>query len=151
MYDFFKLVRNKPSMFIWVDFLNLVLWSKLLNHFLCSDTDECTDHAHDCHMNALCTNSEGNYTCTCKDGYDGDGKNCTGKFERYISLIIINTVICQMMILSFNLFYFLDVDECATNMHGCHYNASCINTNGSYNCRCKPGLNCSKYDFTFIN
>ena len=186
---------------IWVDFFNLVLLSKLLNHFLCSDTDECTDHAHDCHVNALCTNSEGNYTCTCKDGYDGDGKNCTGKFERYISLIIINTVICQMIMMMMMMtmmmtmmticgvktlkykenllkstrhfcflsilfirtflyiiiffilsicFIFLDhVDACVTNMHGCHYNASCIITNGSYICTCKPGLNCSKYDLAF--
>ena len=93
---------KKPIIFIRVDMFEscLLSISNLLNHFLCSDTDECTGHALDCDVNAVCTNSEGNYTCTCKDGYDGDGKNCTGKFERFISLILINnTVICQMMMM----------------------------------------------------
>ena len=30
-------------------------------------------------MNAKCTNTEGSYTCGCLVGYEGDGKNCTGK------------------------------------------------------------------------
>ena len=40
---------------------------------------------------------------------------------------------------------FLDVDECTSLIHGCHYNASCNNTDGSYTCKCKTGFNCSKY------
>ena len=40
---------------------------------------------------------------------------------------------------------FLDVDECTSHIHGCHYNASCNNTDGSYTCKCKTGFNCSKY------
>ena len=31
------------------------------------------------------------------------------------------------------------------HIHGCHYNASCNNTDGSYTCKCKTGFNCSKY------
>ena len=41
---------------------------------------------------------------------------------------------------------FLDVDECTSLIHGCHYNASCNNTDGSYTCKCKTGLNCRKYN-----
>ena len=40
---------------------------------------------------------------------------------------------------------FLDVDECTSHIHDCHYNASCNNTDGSYTCKCKTGFNCSKY------
>ena len=40
---------------------------------------------------------------------------------------------------------FLDVDECTSHIHGCHYNASCNNTDGSYTCKCKTGFNYSKY------
>ncbi|PFX13031.1 Neurogenic locus notch-like protein 1 [Stylophora pistillata] len=37
-----------------------------------------------------------------------------------------------------------DINECITNTHGCHHNASCNNTIGSYTCKCKPGLNCNQ-------
>ena len=39
----------------------------------------------------------------------------------------------------FNLFLFLlDIDECAGNP--CDNNAVCLNTNGSYECSCRPGF-----------
>ena len=50
----------------------------------------------------------------------------------------------------------LDIDECreadAVKMNNCHLNASCINTQGSYNCSCNPtyigdGFNCES---TFV-
>ena len=31
-----------------------------------------------CHDNATCTDDNGSYTCVCKDGFTGDGFNCTG-------------------------------------------------------------------------
>ena len=34
--------------------------------------------------------------------------------------------------------HFLDVDECAQNTHNCSADAVCNNTNGAYNCTCKP-------------
>ena len=42
-------------------------------------------------------------------------------------------------------FFLPDIDECKINV--CHHNASCTNTQGSYNCTCNPGyigdgLNC---------
>ena len=42
------------------------------------DNDECSS-ANDCHQNASCHNTKGSYNCTCKDGFEGDGKNCSGK------------------------------------------------------------------------
>ena len=42
--------------------------------------DECESaETNECHPNASCNNTEGSYTCRCLDGYEGDGKNCTGK------------------------------------------------------------------------
>ena len=32
-----------------------------------------------------------------------------------------------------------DINECATNTHLCHYNATCNNTIGSHNCTCNQG------------
>ncbi|XP_022809639.1 glycine-rich protein 2-like [Stylophora pistillata] len=44
------------------------------------------------------------------------------------------------------------MDECTSNIHGCHYNASCNNTDGSYTCKCKAGFNCTfKAMFTNLN
>ena len=43
-----------------------------------SDIDECSS-ANECHQNATCNNTKGSYNCTCKDGFEGNGKNCTGK------------------------------------------------------------------------
>ena len=44
------------------------------------DIDECTSKIHNCDRNALCKNTEGSFTCTCKPGYKGDGKKCNGKY-----------------------------------------------------------------------
>ena len=39
---------------------------------------------------AECTNTEGSYTCECKPGFTGDGKECTGKkYIRILNIILI--------------------------------------------------------------
>ena len=35
-------------------------------------------NAFPCHVRADCTETFGSYVCQCKDGYTGDGKDCTG-------------------------------------------------------------------------
>ena len=40
--------------------------------------DECERDANLCDKNALCTNTDGSYTCNCNDGYSGNGRNCSG-------------------------------------------------------------------------
>ena len=48
--------------------------------YLHVDVDECeSDDLNNCHENAQCTDTEGNYSCSCYLGYTGDGVNCTGK------------------------------------------------------------------------
>ena len=48
--------------------------------------DECATNEHDCDENAICENipNGGSFTCACKDGYHGDGNNCSegGKFDQ---------------------------------------------------------------------
>ena len=49
--------------------------------FVDLDTNECTEGKHDCDVNAECNNTLGSYKCTCKDGYEGNGTNCTGQSQ----------------------------------------------------------------------
>ncbi|XP_068735801.1 uncharacterized protein [Montipora capricornis] len=42
-----------------------------------TDIDECSARQAECSANAVCHNLQGSYSCSCKEGYYGDGKNCT--------------------------------------------------------------------------
>ena len=51
-------------------------------YYVILDKNECTLAAdNDCVDDADCTNTEGSYTCKCKDGFEGDDAKvlCTGK------------------------------------------------------------------------
>uniref|UniRef100_A0A452DT68 EGF-like domain-containing protein n=1 Tax=Capra hircus TaxID=9925 RepID=A0A452DT68_CAPHI len=37
------------------------------------------------------------------------------------------------------LFAFSDINECAANTHACSLHANCLNTQGSFKCKCKQG------------
>ena len=43
------------------------------------EVDECSASMPVCNVNADCKNTRGSYRCTCKTGFIGDGKKCTGK------------------------------------------------------------------------
>ena len=47
--------------------------------YLVLDINECSSNSYSCDVNGVCNNTGGSYTCACKPGYSGDGKNCTGK------------------------------------------------------------------------
>ena len=43
------------------------------------DINECNnDTLNNCDINATCSDTNGSYYCQCKDGFTGDGVNCTG-------------------------------------------------------------------------
>ena len=44
----------------------------------CIDIDECGSSP--CDTDAHCADTEGSFTCTCLNGFAGDGKNCAGEF-----------------------------------------------------------------------
>ena len=65
------------------------VYSKLCNK-LCLfvlphlDIDECSADSNPCDENADCTNTDGSYSCTCKEGFDGNGITCKGMQVNYL-------------------------------------------------------------------
>ena len=43
-----------------------------------TDIDECDMDTDNCHSYATCNNTIGSFTCTCDEGFMGDGVNCAG-------------------------------------------------------------------------
>ncbi|XP_044903120.1 adhesion G protein-coupled receptor E2 isoform X4 [Felis catus] len=86
----------------------------------CDDIDECGPPlAVSCGKFANCQNTEGSFYCECSPGYllASGAKAFRNESE--------NT--CQ------------DVDECSFRPPVCHNSTVCVNTVGSYRCRCRRG------------
>lgn len=81
-----------------------------------ADVDECTSpDLNDCSGNATCTNTPGpGFSCSCKDGFSGDGKTCIENSEL--------------------------VDECATGKSNCSPDAACTDLVVGFSCKCKKGF-----------
>ena len=44
-----------------------------------ADIDECELGIDNCHVNGTCADVIGSFLCTCNDGFDGNGVECTSK------------------------------------------------------------------------
>ncbi|KAM4694213.1 uncharacterized protein O3C94_004641 [Discoglossus pictus] len=64
-----------------------------------------------CHKDAQCTSTNDTYTCKCKPGFTGDGKNCS------------------------------DIDECQSLSVCPNAKYECINSPGSFRCACRYNTN----------
>ncbi|XP_033728275.1 cubilin-like [Pecten maximus] len=109
---FNKLERNNIQSSVVVNFftdgdVNEAGW---LMHFAQIPENKCLNGKNNCSENADCTNTEGSFSCECKDGFCGDGVTC------------------------------LDVNECQNGNNDCSENADCTNTEGSFSCACKDGF-----------
>ena len=64
-------------------------WLNVRSHFL--DIDEC--ESAPCAMNAACDNTEGSFSCSCNEGFNGDGLTlCEGK--QALLIFNNNSVLC---------------------------------------------------------
>lgn len=42
------------------------------------EINECTTNAHNCDLQATCTNTQGSFECFCNQGFTGNGISCSG-------------------------------------------------------------------------
>lgn len=117
--------------------------------------DKCqSPELNDCHEKANCTNTPDSYSCTCLDGYAGDGVHCEDVNEcqalalnkchktlaRCINTLGSYTCTCLDGYLGDGK-RCQDLDECQRpDLNKCHKKATCTNTVGSYNCTCQDGF-----------
>ncbi|XP_012639458.1 signal peptide, CUB and EGF-like domain-containing protein 2 isoform X4 [Microcebus murinus] len=125
------------------------------------DVDECAQGLDDCHADALCQNTPASYKCSCKPGYQGEGRQCEDidECENELNggcvhdcLNIPGNYRCTCFdgfMLAQDGHNCLDVDECLENNGGCQH--TCVNAMGSYECRCKEGFFLSDNQHTCIH
>ncbi|XP_028410421.1 CD97 antigen-like [Dendronephthya gigantea] len=136
---------------------------KLSRSYVCQrpfDVDECQLGTSKCSPDAKCANTIGSYTCTCNEGFTGNGSVCEDINECFLNFPspchhnarCINTkgsfqCFCKRGY-SGNGSLCHDINECSIGMYGCHSDAVCTNTKGSFKCICKIGY---YGDGTFCN
>ena len=81
------------------------------------------------------------------------GNRCSIPFIGYYLTHIYS--VDMIVELIFNIHSITDHNECLTDSHGCHTNASCVNLEGTHQCKCRDGFAgngtyCSGISFTYI-
>ncbi|PIN88281.1 hypothetical protein AB205_0050770, partial [Aquarana catesbeiana] len=115
----------------------------------CTDFDECSAKTSKCDQYANCTNTIGNYNCTCREGFNGTGFTCNDINECQGNNSCSSNATCTNTPGSYscsckngftgNGSTCNDIDECQDS-NSCSPNGICTNTPGSFSCSCKDGF-----------
>ena len=65
----------------------------LFVYLLSTDVNEC-QVLNICSVSGVCVNTDGSYLCSCKQGYEGNGTHCRGRYYRYCSPV--SHVLCYL-------------------------------------------------------
>lgn len=115
----------------------------------CQDVDECATGEFACDPNANCVNRPGDYECSCKPGWKGNGKLCTSLDECQGATNVCHTdamctpdgdsVRCECVSgFRGDGKLCVDIDECEEGTKKCADHASCQNVRGNAICSCDP-------------
>ena len=66
--------------------------------FVLLDIDECLNRSYVCDVTANCTDTDGSYNCTSKEGYTGDAQSCQGILDQtlhHIKILLTISRACQ--------------------------------------------------------
>ncbi|KAG1700936.1 Protein kinase C-binding protein NELL2 [Nymphon striatum] len=120
----------------------------------CKTCPDCS-YGHDCHVNATCVSLNTRYTCLCKEGFTGSGKQCTDidecetkggltgnhcqKNTRCMNTLGSYQCACLSGYTRKDAWNCVDENECVAGVHTCPENTMCVNDKGTYHCECAPG------------
>ena len=82
--SWYNIARFSIDLKVYVD-LELCFTFSYPSFYL--DIDECSNGSHDCHQNAACINTPGQFNCSCQSGFSGNGRQCQGIILTYFQLI----------------------------------------------------------------
>ena len=118
----------------------------------CEDNvDECTIGTDNCDTNAVCGDTDGDFTCVCSTNYNGDGTSCTvkdceiGATADAWTIACVNgaatgtagNCICGCDTGWEGALCDQDINECLEITDDCLAYHTCLNNQGSYSCLCK--------------
>ena len=106
------------------------------------DEDECEREKGGCVH--TCVNTLGSYTCSCLPGFmlHKDNHNCIGQYHTTMSPFQSS----YSYFSTTDMFSVPDGNECFHERGGCEH--QCINTLGSYSCRCNAGYSLNQDENT---
>ena len=82
--------------------LSICLFLLKVKFFILSEIDECNYGTDKYSPNAVCNNTYGDYNCSCKTGFEGNGFNCTGKkvciiLQELSSVVLISLLLTSIL------------------------------------------------------